>query len=625
MKILRRLQASLTLVSLALLATLAATPGFAASPAAPRGTGGAVASDNVPATAAGIEILRAGGNAVDAAVATALALAVTFPEAGNLAGGGFAVVRLPGKDGEDGAETVASLDFREEAPAAATATMYLDEQGEPVPGASLVGPLAAGAPGSPTGLYELHRRFGSLPWPRVVAPAERLAREGFVVDKNLHDNLVQTRDLLARFPESARTWLPGGEPPAVGSVIRLPELAATLRSYAERGPAAITEGAVAQRIEEISRRHGGILTTDDLASYRPVWRDPVRFEAFGWQLLSMDLPSSGGPILGETFQVLERLGWADRPRFGADRTHLLAEAFRGAFADRYRMGDPAVTEVATAELLSEDWLARRTASIERSLRTARALDSRETPAFPGPPPALAARPAESADTTHLSVVDGAGGAVALTTTLNGLFGSKVWVPGLGFLNNQMDDFATAPDRPNLFGLIQGRANAVRPGKRMLSSMSPAIAWRAGEAGNEIVVAGARGGSKIPTNTAQVLLNVIVDGDGLQQALDRPRIHHQWLPDRLQAEPDTLAPETLWAIEGRGHKVEITEATAKVNAARFLPDGTTEAASDPRGPTRGRGADVSHPPSHPRPLSHPEGERGAPPPSPRSHAGPRAHG
>jgi gamma-glutamyltranspeptidase/glutathione hydrolase len=516
---------------------------------------------------------------VDAAVATALALAVVFPEAGNLGGGGFAVVRLP--DGE-----VASLDFREVAPAAASRDMYLDARSEGVDDASLVGPLAAGVPGSPAGLHELHRRFGRLPWPRVVAPAERLAREGFTVDENLHRTLSEARELLARFPESAEVWLPEGEAPPVGATVRFPDLAATLRAYGERGPEAITAGPVAARVEEVSRRHGGILTAADLAAYRPVWREPVRFEAFGWRFATMGLPSSGAAILGQVFGVLERLGWAELPRFGADRAHLLTEAFRGAFADRFLLGDPATSEVSEAELLDPAWSARRAAGIDPD----RAADSASLTAYPGAPPRDPA--SESPETTHLSTVDAEGGAVALTSTLNGLFGSKAWVPGLGFLNNEMDDFSTVPGEPNMFGLIQGEANAVAPGKRMLSSMSPTIAWRKAEASSgptgpsgsatEVVAIGGRGGSKIPTNVAQVLLHLLVDGDHLQLALDRPRLHHQWLPDRLQAEPDALAPETRAVLERRGHTIEITEATAKVNAARVLPDGATEAAGDPRG-------------------------------------------
>lgn len=566
---------------LLLLVLVLAAPLSAAAPRAPHGAGGAVVSDDARATAVGVEVLAGGGNAVDAAVATALALAVCYPEAGNLGGGGFAVVRLPAADDGSGAGAfeLASLDFREEAPAAATRGMYLDAEGEPVPDASLVGPLAAGVPGSPAGLHELHRRYGRLPWARVVAPAERLAREGFVVDENLYAKLVEARDLLARFPEAAAVWLPDGEPPPVGTRLRFPDLAETLRGYAERGPEAITTGEVAARVAEVSRRHGGVLTASDLAGYRPAWRAPVTFEAFGWHFAGMDLPSSGAAILGEVFGVLERLGWPSLPRFGADRAHVLAEAFRGAFADRFLLGDPATTQVPVAELLAPAWLDRRAAAV----RPYRATPSTELAPYPAMPVH------ESMDTTHLSALDADGGAVALTTTLNALFGSKVWVRGLGFLNDEMDDFAAAPGEPNLFGLVQGEANAVRPGARMLSSMSPTIAWREGEraegsdeAAADLVAIGGRGGSKIPTNTAQVLLAMIVDGDPLQLALDRPRIHHQWLPDRLQAEPDALAPETRAVLLARGHEIDITPATAKVNAAAILDDGSFEAAADPRG-------------------------------------------
>ena len=334
---------------------------------------------------------------------------------------------------------------------------------------------------------------------------------------------------------------------------------------------------MAGRVEEVSHRHGGILTAADLAAYRPVWREPVVFGAYGWRLATMSLPSSGGAILGQVFGVLERLGWAELPRFGADRAHLLAEALRGAFADRFLLADPATAEATEAELLSPAWLGRRAAGIHPY----RAAVSAELTAYPGTPPR------ESLDTTHLSVIDAEGGAVALTTTLNGLFGSKVWVPGLGFLNNEMDDFATAPGEPNLFGLIQGEANAVAPGKRMLSSMSPTIAWRAADGGAELIAIGGRGGSKIPTNVAQVLLALLVDGDPLAEALGRPRIHHQWLPDRIEAEPDALAPETRSVLLARGHAVVTTEPRdfSKVNAARALPDGTVEAATDPRGTGR----------------------------------------
>ena len=542
-------------------------PGRTVSVPAPVGTGGAVASADPLATAVGLDILRAGGNAVDAAVATALALAVVYPEAGNLGGGGFAVARMRGE--------LSALDFREIAPAAARRDMYLDAQGQPVKNASVLGPLAAGVPGSPAGLYELHRKHGKLPWARLVAPAGKLARDGFRVSRYLHELLDQERHRkrLLSFPETARIWYPGGEPPAVGSVLRLPDLAATLDRYARQGPQGVTAGPVATAVEKVSKAHGGILTATDLAAYKPVWREPLVMEAFGWTFASMPLPSSGGVILGQTLGLLERREWSRLPRFGADRQHLLGEALRFSFADRFLLGDPATTKVTEAQLLDPAWIARRAERID--LRKVTPSTSIE------PWPGTGAAAAAGGETTHLSVVDRDGNLVALTTTLNDLFGGGLWVPGAGFfLNNEMDDFSTAPGRPNLFGLVQGEANVVAPGKKMLSSMTPVILWK----GREAYALGGRGGSRIPTNTIQVVLNLVVDGDPLQAAIDRPRIHHQWLPDQLEVEADTLSPETRAELERRGHKVEVKPTTeiAKVHAVRLLPDGRMEAASDPRG-------------------------------------------
>jgi len=542
---------------------LPALPLRGASTPAPVGTGGAVASADALATQTGLDILRAGGNAVDAAVATALTLAVVYPEAGNLGGGGFAVVKM--------GDQVAALDFRETAPAAATPTMYLDAAGKPVPNASVVGPLAAGVPGSPAGLWELHHKYGKLPWAQVVAPAGKLAAEGFPVDRHLHDLLGkdETRKVLLPFPETARLWYPGGAPPAIGTVLRLPELAATLDRYAAQGPAGVTTGDGAAAIAAAVKQHGGVLTAADLAAYQPAWREPLFLAGFGWKIATMPLPSSGGIILGQTMRMLERLGWAKLRRFGADRDHLLAEAFRRAYADRFLLGDPSTTRATAAQLLDPAWIAERARGIRRDRATPSA---KVRPRTGGP-----AR--EGTETTHLSVIDGEGNLVAITTTLNGLFGCGLYVPEVGFfLNNEMDDFATAPGKPNMFGLVQGEANAVAPGKRMLSSMMPTIAWK----GEEEVALGGRGGSRIPTNTIEVLLNVIVDGDPLQTALDRPRIHHQWLPDRLEVEFDALSPETRAELERRGHIVLASDATAKVHAVHRLADGRCEAGSDPRG-------------------------------------------
>jgi gamma-glutamyltranspeptidase/glutathione hydrolase len=536
----------------------------AVHPEAARGTGGAVASAAPDATEAGLEVLRAGGNAADAAVAAALALAVVHPQAGNLGGGGFAVLRF-GKE-------MKALDFRETAPAGASADMYLDEHGSPRPNASLVGPLAAGVPGSPVGLFELHRAHGRLPWSEVVAPALALARDGFTVTRRLERSLAAkgNADLLGKFPETAAVWLPGGKPPVAGTVMRLPELAATLEAYAEKGPQAITEGPIAAAIELAASRHGGVLRAADLAAYRAVWREPVRFRAFGWQVASMPLPSAGGIILGQTCGMLERLEWAQFARFGADRWHLLAEVWRRAYADRFLLGDPRTSLASAVELLDSGWLDFRA----NRVKLAKATPSGRVRKWSTD---LAPEPSE---TTHISVMDGAGNAVSMTTTINGSYGCGLLVPGAGFiLNNEMDDFATAPGVPNLFGLLQGDANAVGPGKRMLSSMTPTILWR----GDQVIVIGSPGGSKIPTATLQVLLNLAVDGDELQAAVDRPRIHHQWMPDILRTETHALAPETKRALERRGHEIELTVQIGEVSAVRGVVGGEVMAAQDPRGP------------------------------------------
>ena len=555
-------------VPLLLLATLIVLPscarprpGIAPPPGA---AAGAVASAEPAATEAGLEILRRGGSAADAAVAVALALAVVHPHAGNLGGGGFAVVRQAGD--------LTTLDFRETAPAGSTPGMFLDREGNPVPNASLLGPLAAGVPGSPAGLHELHRRFGRLPWRAVVEPAHRLARDGFTVTPRLSEAIGWSHDDLARFPETTAVWLPGGDPPPAGTILRLPDLAATLAAYAAGGPGAIVSGPVADAVLAASRRHGGILTAADLADYRPVWRPALRLQAYGWEIATMDLPSSGGIILGQTLKMFERLGWDRLPRGGAARAHLAAETWRRAYADRFLLGDVGNTRADAARLLDTAWIAARAEGIDRE----RATPSSSILPWPGAPPA------GPAETTHLSVADAAGNVVALTTTLNGWFGCGLYVPGAGFfLNNEMDDFTTAPGRPNMFGLMQGEANLVKAGSRMLSSMTPVIAWR----GDEVLALGSPGGSRIPTATAQVFLATVVDGDPLQAAVDRKRMHHQWLPDEIVLEPGALPAGAIAELRARGHPVRIMEDwfIGEVHAVRRRADGTMEAAADARGP------------------------------------------
>jgi gamma-glutamyltranspeptidase/glutathione hydrolase len=509
--------------------------------------------------------LRQGGTAGDAAVATALAMAVVHPQAGNLGGGGFAVLRF--------GDTLTTLDFREVAPGSARRDMYLDKEGQPIPQASWIGPLASGVPGSPAGLFALHQRFGKLPWAEVVAPAIRLAGEGFTITRRLHEAILSSRALLEQFNESAAVWLPAGKVPPVGSRLQLPDLAATLRAYAAKGPAAITSGRIAAAIESSAVKHGGILIAKDLGDYVPEWRQPVMFEAFGWRFGSMGLPSSGGFLVGGALQTLERLDWLQAARFGALRAHLLVESWRRLFADRSLLGDPDSTRIAIEPLLAHDRLARLASGIDRGTATS-------STTVRGWPDDVTN---ESNETVHLSVVDQEGNLVALTTTLNGLFGCGLWVPGAGFfLNNEMDDFSTSPGTPNFFGLVQGPANEVAPGRRMLSSMSPTIAWK----GDEALAIGGSGGPRIPTAAVQVLLHLIVDGDSLQTAIDRPRLHHQWFPDRITAEFDALAPETREQLRRLGHEIEISTRGAKINGVRHLADERVEAAGDPRGPAVG---------------------------------------
>jgi gamma-glutamyltranspeptidase/glutathione hydrolase len=422
----------------------------------------AVAANDPLAVEVGRRILQAGGNAADAAVATALALAVVYPEAGNLGGGGFAVARI--------GDQVKTLDFRETAPAKATTKMYLDADGQPKKGASLIGPLAAGVPGSPAGLYELHRALGKLPWAQVVGPAHALATNGFAVSEHLHYilGLPKNLELLSRFPETAAVWLPGGKPLRTGSIVRLPALARTLEAYAQHGSSVFEQGMIPAALEETAKRHGGVLAASDLAAYKAVWREPVTFEAFGWHFASMPLPSAGGIELGQVFGMLSLRGWDQLPAQGADRAQLLAEAFRRSYADRTLLGDPSTSVTTANELLALPWIEERA----RTIDLLHATPSKNVGPWEIPRPL----PAEPTQTTHLSVIDRDGNLVSLTTTLNALFGCGLYVPQVGiFLNDEMDDFNTAPGQPNLFGLIQGEANEVHPGKRMLSSMAQTIA------------------------------------------------------------------------------------------------------------------------------------------------------
>jgi gamma-glutamyltranspeptidase / glutathione hydrolase len=518
-----------------------------------------VVSEAPLATRVGRDILASGGNAVDAAVATALALAVVHPSAGNIGGGGFAVVRT-------GAGKAVALDFREVAPGAATADMYLDKAGNTTE-ASLRGNLSTGVPGSVAGLWTLHKKLGKKPWKQVVAPAIALAREGFEVDERLHRTLTAAAPLLAKYPATAAIWAPGGTPRARGDRVAIPELAGVLERIAERGADGFYKGETAAAIVAEMKTNGGIITADDLAKYSAVWREPLRFSYRGYSIVSMPPPSSGGIALAMTAGLLGRLELAKLTWYGAEHVHWLVEVWRRAFAARNELlGDPSfVKDMPIARLLSKDYLDRQFATI-----TDKATPSRNVTAL-----------LEGNHTTNLCAVDGSGMAVALTTTLNTSFGSGVSVLGI-LLNNEMDDFTAKPGSPNTFGLVQGTANKIEPGKRMLSSMSPTIVEDS--KGRLFMMAGAGGGPRIITAVWQTISNVIDFGKRADVAVAEPRVHHQHLPDAVFVEASSIDRSSDEALRAMGYKLEWGQSRRAFGAITAIVRGEAgwDGASDPRG-------------------------------------------
>jgi gamma-glutamyltranspeptidase/glutathione hydrolase len=522
---------------------------------------GVVASSDSLASAAGVEILRAGGNAMDAAIAVQFALEVVHPFAGNVGGGGFAVVRTA--DGQNGA-----LDFREKAPLAAAHDMYVDSSGH-VTRQSWTGPLAAGVPGSVAGMQALHERYGSLPWARLLEPAIRMARDGIVVRQHFHDAIARSQDRLAMFAPSAAIYLPGGQPPEVGSTFKQPDLARTLQAIADQGASAFYHGWIADSLVAEQKRDGGIITQADLDQYKAVWRDPIVAHYRGRTIISMPPPSSGGVTLTEMLNImggfdLSKMGW-----HSPDAIHVMVESMRRAYGDRnYYLGDPDFVKMPIAQLLSEQHADSLRSSIDMQ--------------HASPSSAFNKVPVESTETTHYSVVDSAGDAVAITTTLNGGFGSAVTVRGAGFLlNNEMDDFAAQPGTPNAYGLVQGEANAIAPGKRMLSSMTPTLLLD--EGGRLELVTGSPGGSTIITSVLQVITDQIDFGLPPQAAVNAPRFHHQNLPNEVFYEHGGLDSAVIAALESRGHKLRERDGTwGDVESIFVGADGTLYGASDPRG-------------------------------------------
>jgi gamma-glutamyltranspeptidase/glutathione hydrolase len=519
-----------------------------------------VSSEHRLASDAGVEILRQGGNAVDAAVAVSLAVCVVNPSSCGIGGGGFMVIF------ERGSRTVSALDYRETAPAAARRDMFVRD-GSPDRDLSIHGGLAAAVPGEVAGLDAALRRFGSLPWPVVAAPAIRYARDGFAIEAHLADAIARNRERLAAVPALASLLLrPDGTPLRTGDVLRQPALAGTLERVATRGPVAFYAGAVASSIVRSVEAAGGILTLDDLNAYRPVWRTPVHGRFHGHDVWSMPPPSSGGGLIVQVLNTIASDRLVDLGHDSPTYVHLLAEAMRFAFADRAALyGDPGFADVPLARLLSKD----------RGHRLRHTLSAAATFS----PPFYGERFVDDDHgTSHLSVVDPHGNAVACTTSINTAFGSMVLAEEAGVLmNDTMDDFTNQPGASNVYGLIGSDANAIAPGKRPLSSMTPTVVTREGTA---MAVLGGSGGPLIISATLQVLLNGIVFGMDAASSVAAPRLHHQWMPPILLLEP-AVAAEGRNALRRLGHRVVDGHDLGAVQLVRRSRDGRLEGAADPR--------------------------------------------
>jgi len=501
---------------------------------------GMVASTNEIASRVGVEIMKRGGNAVDAAIAVAFALAVTHPAAGNLGGGGFMMIRL--KNG-----TTTAIDYREMAPAAAHRDVYLDKSGKLIEGegGSLVGYRAAGVPGTVRGMELALKKYGSgkLTWSQLIEPARRLAADGFAVNYSLARSLHGSREYLSQYPETKRIYLKDGAFYKEGEMFRQPELAATFARLQRFGPSEFYDGETARLIVADMKRHNGLMTMDDLHGYIAKERTPLRGTYRGYEVISMPPPSSGGAVLIEMLNILEGFDLRKMEASSSDRYHLMAESMRRAFADRAEyMGDSDFVKVPLPGLIDKSYAA----TLRATINTDRASTSAEV---------RAGRPAgyESEETTHFTVVDADGNAVANTYTLNNSYGSAAVAKGTGLLlNDEMDDFAAKPGTPNLYGLIQGERNAVAPKKRPLSAMTPTIVLR--KDGSLWFTIGSPGGPTIINTVLCVISNVIDYDMNIQQAIDFPRIHHQWLPDELVGEPFGLSGDTQKALIARGHKL-----------------------------------------------------------------------
>ena len=533
-----------------------ASAAYAAAPPAVESEAGMVVSSQHHASEVGAAILRQGGNAIDAAVAVGYALAVTHPCCGNLGGGGFMTIHLA-----DGRDTF--INFRERAPLAASADMFLDANGHPIADKSINGYLGVGTPGTVLGLETARQEYGTLTRAALIAPAIRLAEEGFALSRGDVDVFVDGNDAFRRQPNVSRIFLHGSEPLRVGDLLVQKELARTLRALSDGGADAFYHGAIAEAVASASQANGGLLTREDFASYTVTETKPVSCGYRGFTVLSAPPPSSGGVTLCEMLRILEAFPLRSYGYHSSESLHALTEAMRYAYRDRnFLLGDPAFVNNPVDRLLSEHHV--------------QAIRAQIRPHLAGISARLVAGTAdEHAQTTHYSVADRAGNAVSVTYTINDSFGAKVIAGDTGFfLNDQMDDFTAKPGVPNLYGLVQGKANAIAPGKRPLSSMTPTILLKDGK---PVLIVGTPGGSRITTTVLQVIVNVIDHGMSLQEAIDAPRIHHQWLPDTLASEPYALSADTAAALTRMGYHLVALQPWGSSNAVEAIGIAPSDAA------------------------------------------------
>ncbi|TGQ63395.1 MAG: gamma-glutamyltransferase [Mesorhizobium sp.] len=532
-----------TLIAASLAIAFAAAPlasAFAASPAPVKGEHGMVVTAQHLASEVGVEVLKKGGNAVDAAVAVGYALAVVYPNAGNIGGGGFMTIRFA-----DGKSTF--LDFRERAPLAATKTMYLDKDGNPVKGASLDGYLAVGVPGSVAGFEMARQKYGTLSRPDLMAPAIAYARDGFILDQGDAAAFAGSAERLAKDPAATAIFLkPDGKPYGIGERLVQPDLEASLSAISDKGPDAFYKGAIADAIVKASGAKGGILAKGDFEQYAVRELKPVTCTYRGYEITSSPPPSSGGVIICEILNVLEFYPLSYLGAGSAETVHVMVEAMRHAYVDRNSaLGDPDFVDNPVSKLLDKNYAK----DIRDKIDPFRAGVSQDL---------MPKGFGESKETTHYSIIDKDGNAVAVTYTLNGSFGAGVVADGTGILlNNEMDDFTQKPGVPNLYGLVQGEANAIQPKKTPLSSMSPTIVAKDGK---PFMVIGSPGGSRIITITLEAIVNVIDHGMNIQEAIDAPRIHHQWLPDTVYVEPFGLSPDTERLLASMGYHIDLSDRT-----------------------------------------------------------------